>query len=96
MKRGTHVAIRLCMGCGERSPQPELLRVAPTPDGALALLAKRSHTGRTGYLHRQPTCWDRFASRQGPVRSLGRKVDKATRNALVEELKFTEQSAIRG
>lgn len=94
MKRVTHVAIRLCMGCGGRSPQPELLRVESAPDGRLALLARRGHTGRTGYLHRQPTCWDRFASRQGPVRSLGRKVDKATRYALVEELKLTEQSAI--
>jgi len=84
------------MGCGARSPQSELLRVWSAADGRLVLLARSGHAGRTGYLHRQPTCWDRFASRQGAVRSLGRKVDKATRSALVGELKHIEQSTIQG
>jgi hypothetical protein len=50
--------------------------------------------GRTGYLHPQPACWARFASRGGPLRSLGRTVDKPRRLAFVQELKVAEQSAM--
>ena len=95
MTRVTHVPVRLCMGCGGRSPQRELLRVGATPDGRLRVRTACGQPGRSGYLHRQATCWDRFAARQGLVRSLGRALDKAARAALVQELKHVAQIAIR-
>jgi predicted RNA-binding protein YlxR (DUF448 family) len=89
-----HVPVRLCVGCGTRAPQAVLLRFASTPSGTLALVVPRSIRGRTGYLHPQPACWERFASRGGPLRSLGRTVDKPRRLAFVQELKAAEQSAM--
>ena len=86
MTSGTHVPVRMCMGCGTRTPQPELLRVSRARDGTLGL-AGRMHQGRSGYLHPREECWERFAARKGLVRSLGCSVDKTTRNALVQELK---------
>jgi predicted RNA-binding protein YlxR (DUF448 family) len=69
-----------------------LLRLTVAADDTLAL-ASRRHTGRTGYLHRQRECWDRFASRKGLVRSLGRTVGRTARALFVQQLKELEQSA---
>jgi predicted RNA-binding protein YlxR (DUF448 family) len=89
-----YMPIRLCVGCGTRAPQAALLRFVSAPDGVLALVAHRLPPGRTGYLHRQAVCWERFASRGGPLRSLGRNVDKPRRLTFIQELKTAEQSAI--
>ena len=94
MSGPVHVPIRLCVGCGTRAPQAALVRFVSGPDGALALVARRSQHGRTGYLHPQAVCWERFASRGGPLRSLGRNVDKPRRLTFVQELKAAEQSAM--
>jgi len=87
-----HVPMRLCVGCGSRAPQAALVRFASQADGTLALV-RRTHQGRSGYLHLQAPCWERFASRGGPLRSLGRNVDKPRRLTFVQELKAAEESA---
>jgi predicted RNA-binding protein YlxR (DUF448 family) len=82
--------VRMCMGCGGRAPQRDLLRLAVATDGTLAVVAGRQHSGRTGYVHPKRECWERFAARKGPLRSLGRTLDKASRVALVQQLKRNE------
>ncbi len=93
MIRVPHSPIRSCVGCGERAAQAELLCLSSAPDGTLCIVDRRRRTGRTGYLHDDPACWERFAARKGPVRSLRRSVDKSTRIALVQVLKATEPAA---
>ena len=94
MNGSAYVPSRMCVGCGTRAPQTTLVRFASTPDGALGLVARRSLHGRTAYLHPQVGCWERFASRGGPLRSLGHNVDKPRRVAFVQGLKAAEQSAM--
>ncbi len=84
------VPVRMCMGCGGRAPQPDLLRLSVAGNGSLTL-TPRQHAGRSGYLHRQPDCWERFIARKGPLRSLGRAVDKISRVTFVQQLKRLEQ-----
>lgn len=74
------------MGCGAAAPQAGLLRVVRTVEGDLQLDPGRRAGGRGGYLHRQRYCWDRFARRKGPLRSLRATVDRAARSALVAAL----------
>lgn len=82
-----HVPVRTCMGCGGRAPQEGLIRIAATAAGTLAVVRSlRGLSGRTGYLHRDPACWRAFAARKGPVRSLGRTLDRQARLACVREL----------
>jgi len=81
-----HVPVRMCMGCGDRAPQPALLRVTVAPNGALVTVERAPRRGRSGYLHRRADCWDHFAARKGPIRSLHRSVDKTTRLAFVRGL----------
>ena len=85
--------VRMCMGCGGRAPQSELLRLAVAADDTLTVVARR-HTGRTGYLHRQQECWDRFAGRKGMVRSLGCHVSLTLRATFVQQLKRLDQFAM--
>ncbi|MBX3023386.1 YlxR family protein [bacterium] len=86
MRDALHVPIRTCMGCGAAAPQGGLLRVVRAADGALALDVSRRAGGRGGYLHRRRDCWDRFAKRKGPLRSLRATVDRPARAALVAAL----------
>lgn len=83
--------VRMCVGCGGRARQAELLRVAVADDDTLAVAA-RQHGGRTAYLHRQAECWERFAARKGLVRSLGRTLGTTARALFVQQLKRLEQS----
>ena len=94
MSGSLHVPVRLCVGCGTRAPQAALLRFVSAPDGTLALVTHGVPPGRSAYLHRQTGCWERFASRGGRLRSVGRNVDKPRRYTFVQELKAAEQSAM--
>jgi len=82
--------VRMCMGCGGRAPQRDLLRLTVTTDGTLAVVTGRRHSGRTGYVHPKRACWERFASQKGLLRSLGRAVDKASRVTFVQQLERIE------
>ena len=55
--------VRTCVGCKERAPQRELLRVALV-DGKPVADPRRRLPGRGGYVHRDPACV-RLASSQG-------------------------------
>lgn len=90
----THAPVRTCAGCGTRAPQAVLLRFSSTPDGRLTLVLPGAARGRTGYLHPQFGCWERFASRGGRLRSLGQTVAKPQRLTFVQELKAAGHSAM--
>ena len=84
------------MGCGERDSQGEMLRLSVGAQGGLQVVERQPPGGRTGYLHHRALCWQRFASRKGRVRSLGRNVDREARAALVGKLKASESSVMMG
>jgi predicted RNA-binding protein YlxR (DUF448 family) len=77
-----HVPIRTCVGCGERAPQAAMIRVARTADG-LCPDPGRRQPGRGAYLHPVVSCWESFAARRGPVRSLRATPTRAERERLV-------------
>ena len=41
---------RQCVGCREKKPKPELIRVVRAPDGAISLDARGKAAGRGAYL----------------------------------------------
>ena len=91
MKRG-HVPMRLCLGCGERAPQGELLRIVWDSAAGLTVDPGRRLPGRGGYLHRRSSCWEAFARRKGVVRSLRRTVERAERIRFVGRLRQVAES----
>ena len=63
----SRVPTRTCVGCKERAPQAELLRVALV-DGKPVADPRRRLPGRGGYLHRDPAC-AQLASQGGFARA---------------------------
>ena len=92
MSRKGHVALRTCVGCGERDAQNALLRFAHAPQQGLRLRTDAGSPGRSAYLHHRRDCWQRFVARKGVVRSLGRPVDKNERLAFIEVIEQFEAS----
>jgi len=56
---------RSCVGCRERAPKAELVRVARTPAG-VRVDPRGSAPGRGAYVHRDPACID-AALRKGAL-----------------------------
>jgi predicted RNA-binding protein YlxR (DUF448 family) len=78
--------IRTCVGCGQRSPQTELIRFVAGVEGTLELDGGRRAGGRGAYLHADAACWRSFAGRRGPIRSLRANPSRPARVALCEAL----------
>lgn len=47
---------RQCVGCREKKPKPELVRVVRAPDGSISLDARGKAAGRGAYLCPNPAC----------------------------------------
>lgn len=47
---------RQCVGCREKKPKPELIRVVRAPDGGISLDARGKAAGRGAYLCLDPEC----------------------------------------
>jgi len=76
MKRTT--PMRMCIGCGGRDMQSQLVRFTRGPEG---VLVPGRGKGRRGYLHPRRGCVRAFtASRSGFVRSLRVVVSRETRD----------------
>lgn len=86
MRRGRHIPLRTCMGCGKSDVQRRMLRIVCTTGGGLRVDPDRLRTGRGGYLHQVPACWTAFARRKGSVRSLRTTIERGSRLALVAAL----------
>ena len=78
--------VRTCVGCGERSPQATLVRLAVDAHGNVVPDPNRHASGRGGYLHGDPACWMLFAGRKGTLRSFRRAVSRSEREAVVARL----------
>ncbi len=97
MSGGSHVPMRMCVGCGGRAPQQGLVRITVSADGVLQIADERPRVGRSGYLHAEPRCWSQFASRKGAIRSLARNFAKEERVAFVRRFEATRaQSEVTG
>ena len=68
MTASSHVPERTCIGCRAKAPRSQLLRLALTASGELAVDARALMPGRGAWIHADPACLD-LAERR---RALGR------------------------
>ncbi|WP_366181397.1 YlxR family protein [Actinomyces timonensis] len=68
MTASSHVPERTCIGCRAKAPRSQLLRLALTASGELAVDARALMPGRGAWIHVDPACLD-LAERR---RALGR------------------------
>jgi predicted RNA-binding protein YlxR (DUF448 family) len=65
-----HEPERTCVGCRAKGPKRDLLRIARTADGTVALDRSGRGDGRGAYVHRREDCVDVALSRGAVFRVL--------------------------
>jgi uncharacterized protein len=61
---------RTCVGCRQKGPQRELLRVVRAPSGEVTVDARGRSPGRGAYLHPDPECVHQARRRRALERAL--------------------------
>lgn len=82
--KAKHVPIRTCIGCGEKRPKGELLRVVRLPEGNLTIDLSGKKSGRGAYLCFNPECLEKAIKKKSLQRNL--KLDEID-NSIIESLK---------
>ena len=70
MTASSHVPERTCIGCRAKAPRSQLLRLALTTSGELAVDARALMPGRGAWIHADPACLDLAERRRAPGRAL--------------------------
>lgn len=65
---------RKCMGCGERFPKKELLRIVREPEGNVSVDLVGKKNGRGVYICKNPECFKKVRKGDKLSRSLETKV----------------------
>ena len=76
MPRKRHIPERTCVACGSKKPKSELVRIASSPQGQVAVDATGKAPGRGAYVC-GAQCWDTALGRGRLARSLGRQFSKS-------------------
>ena len=77
---------RQCLGCGERHPKPELLRVVRDPEGQISLDFTGKKSGRGAYICKNVACLKKAQKTQRLSRALECEIPDAVLAAMEEEL----------
>ena len=65
-----HVPERTCIGCRQRAPRAQLLRLVLTPSGELDVDARAVRPGRGAWIHPDPECLTLAERRRAVPRAL--------------------------
>lgn len=80
------IPMRQCMGCRERKPKKELVRVVRSPEGNVSMDLKGKAPGRGMYICPNPDCLKKAIRSRAISRSLEVEVPEALLEALTAEL----------
>ena len=78
--------MRQCVGCGERKPKKELLRIVVTSDGEAAADPTGRVNGRGAYICPKQECLRIAIRRKALERALGTEISEAAYDAIMKEL----------
>ena len=84
------VALRQCVGCGEKGDKRDMMRVVRTPEGDITLDFKGKMNGRGAYLCKDPECLTKAGKNKGLERALSLSVPEEIIDRLKEELKIAK------
>ena len=74
MPDSRHIPVRQCLGCGERLPKSELIRILRTPEGEITVDASSKANGRGAYICGKPGCIAKLRKNRRVDSALGVKV----------------------
>ncbi len=82
--------LRMCVGCRQRAPKKELVRIVRTPEGGLILDAAGKASGRGAYICRRAQCLEKARKSRALERMLGIAVPPEAYDALAAGLEDGE------
>ncbi len=80
------IPMRQCMGCRERKPKKELVRVVRSPEGTVSVDLRGKAPGRGAYICPDPECLKKAVRSRALERNLEVEIPEAVLNRLAEEL----------
>lgn len=80
------IPMRQCMGCRERKPKKELVRVVRSPEGTVSVDLRGKAPGRGAYICPDPECLKKAAKSRALERNLEVEIPEAVLHRLEEEL----------
>ena len=80
------IALRLCIGCGERKPKDAMIRIVRTPEGDIRADGTGKEPGRGAYVCRNAECVRLACAKHGPERSFRTRLSKEVREELQREM----------
>lgn len=86
MVRKKKIPLRVCLGCQERKPKKELIRVVRTPDGQTVVDASGKLSGRGAYICPSAACLDRAVKARRLEKSLQQSIPEEVFTALKQAL----------
>ena len=80
------IPMRQCMGCRERKPKKELVRVVRSPEGTVSVDLRGKAPGRGAYIYPDPECLKKAVKSRALERNLEVEIPEAVLHRLEEEL----------
>ncbi len=77
---------RRCIGCGEKHPKPELLRVVRSPDGVVSVDLTGKKSGRGAYVCRSAMCLKKAIKKGQLARNLECEIPDSVASRLSSEI----------
>ncbi len=78
--------MRMCMGCREKKPKKELLRVVKSPEGIVSADATGKAAGRGAYICPDAECLKRAMKSRALERELEVKIEQEVYDALLHSI----------
>lgn len=86
------IPMRQCMGCRERKPKKELIRVVRSPEGAVSLDFYGKAPGRGAYLCPNPDCLKRAIRSKALERNLETSIPAQVLERLSQEMEGSHEA----
>ena len=86
MQQKRKTPLRMCMGCGEMKPKPELVRIVRSPEGTVSLDTVGKKPGRGAYLCRSEACLQAARKKKRIERSLDVQISEEIYESMIKEL----------
>ena len=86
MLKARKIPMRMCMGCREKRPKKELLRVVRSPEGVVSLDKTGKAAGRGTYICPDAECLKRCMKSKALERELEVKIDQEVYDGLLASI----------
>ena len=86
------IPMRQCMGCRERRPKRELIRVVRSPEGTVSLDFQGKAPGRGAYLCTNPDCLRRAVRSKALERNLETPIPAEVLERLAQEMEARHET----